>query len=196
MEQDDGAGMNPAQKFVKGFFRGGLVILIPVHICQTPEKGLISELLCHLQIFFVVFSLRGTVEFRHFLSGHIAIGVFYIYKFFFEGIHGCNLGHIRVVPGVVSHSVTFFHHSFYQFRFRIYVCSNYKKCGGYAVLCKRVQNGLCVSVFIACVEGEIEHFLVSVFRIVGVILCQFVERGVPHGRLSLLLKAQSPVSFR
>ena len=65
--------MDAAQKFFKGLFFRGLFVFIPVHIGQAPEKGLISHILCHLQVVFAVFSLRRTVVSLHFLASGLLI---------------------------------------------------------------------------------------------------------------------------
>ena len=63
MEKDDSARMDAAEKLLKGFFFGGLVILIPVHIGQAPENGLIAQFLGLFQIAFAVFPLGWAIEF-------------------------------------------------------------------------------------------------------------------------------------
>ena len=69
VQKDDRAGVDARQKLGKCFFFGWLLILHPVHIGETPEKGLVAELLCHLQVRFTVFALRRTVIFFHCLPG-------------------------------------------------------------------------------------------------------------------------------
>ena len=41
----------------KGFLFGWLLIFIPVHIGQTPEKSLIAHVIGHFQVAFTVFAL-------------------------------------------------------------------------------------------------------------------------------------------
>ena len=47
MEENDGSGMDPPQQLFKGLLSGWLLILIPVHIRETPEIGAIPQLLSH-----------------------------------------------------------------------------------------------------------------------------------------------------
>ena len=82
--------MDAAQKFFKGLFFRGLFVFIPVHIGQAPEKGLISHILCHLQIAFTVFSLRGAVVPLHFLSSGLFIEGFQIGQLLLEGFFAGN----------------------------------------------------------------------------------------------------------
>ena len=79
--------MNPVEQLIESLLFCRLIVLIPVYICQAPEKSLISQLFRHLEIFFIIFALRRPVVSGHFLSGRLAESVFYCYHFFFKRIH-------------------------------------------------------------------------------------------------------------
>ena len=53
-----------------------LIILLPVYIGKAPEKCLVSQLLCHFQIFSTVDTLWGTVIFDHVSAGDFFIDVY------------------------------------------------------------------------------------------------------------------------
>ena len=65
VKQDNGAGMNAGQQLFKGLRFGWLLIFLPVHIGQTPEKSLIAHVIGHFQVAFTVFALGGTVILFH-----------------------------------------------------------------------------------------------------------------------------------
>ena len=73
MKQDDGTGMNASGQLFESLLVGRLLILVPVYIGEPPEKRLLSEVLCHLQVLCAVFSLRRPVKFHHFLAGGFLI---------------------------------------------------------------------------------------------------------------------------
>lgn len=73
MKQDDGTGMNASGQLFESLLVGRLLILVPVYIGKTPEKSLIAEIFCHLQVLRAVFSLRRPVKFHHFLAGGLLV---------------------------------------------------------------------------------------------------------------------------
>ena len=76
MQKHDGTRMDAAEKFFERFLLCGLLILIPVHIGETPEEGLIAESFCHLKIRFAVFSLGRPVVSPHGLSCDLCVACF------------------------------------------------------------------------------------------------------------------------
>ena len=76
MEQHDGAGMDAAEKLLISFLVGWLIVLVPVHIGQAPEEGLIAERLGHFQVGFAVFALGRAVVFLHRLAGGLLVNLF------------------------------------------------------------------------------------------------------------------------
>ena len=76
VQKHDGTGMDAAEKLFECFFLCRLLILIPVHIGETPEEGLIAEILCHLKIHFAVFSLGRPVVFPHGLPCDLCVECF------------------------------------------------------------------------------------------------------------------------
>ena len=94
--------MNASGQLFESLLVGWLLILVPVYIGETPEKRMVSEVLCHLQVLCAVFSLRRAVKFHHFLAGGLLIKSGDSVQFFGEGFLRGDFGHIRVRPGVVS----------------------------------------------------------------------------------------------
>ena len=78
MKEYDRAGMDSSQQLIERLFGGGLIILIPVHVGQAPEEGMVAHILCHLKIIGTVFSLRRTVVSYHILPGDLLIESFYV----------------------------------------------------------------------------------------------------------------------
>ena len=104
------------QQLFKGFLFGWLLIFIPVHIGQTPEKSLIAHVIGHFQVAFTVFALGGTVILFHWLSRGLLVQGFQVIQFLFKGFLGGDFRHIRMVEGMVSHIVALGNHSLYQVR--------------------------------------------------------------------------------
>lgn len=77
-----GTRMYTGYQFFECLLFGGLLILNPVNICQTPEKSMISQFTGHLKIFTTVFSLRRAVEFYHLCSCNFLIQFFHLTQFF------------------------------------------------------------------------------------------------------------------
>ena len=73
VKEDNCSGMNARQQFLKSLFSGRLLILNPVDIGKTPEKGGISQFFCHREIFCAVDTAWRTVKFCHSLPGQRGI---------------------------------------------------------------------------------------------------------------------------
>ena len=116
MKQYNRSGMNAGKQFVKGFFMSRLIILLPVYIGKAPEKCLVSQLLCHFQIFSTVDTLWGTVIFDHVSAGDFFIERFYAGKFFLKIFDRGNLRHIRMTERMIGHCMPFFCHAADQIR--------------------------------------------------------------------------------
>ena len=159
MQKDDRAGVDARQKLGKCFFFGWLLILHPVHIGETPEKGLVAELLCHLQVRFTVFALRWTVIFFHCLPGDGLVECFQGSQLLFKCCFVGNAGHIGMVIRVVGDGVTLCDHLFYQFRTGFEIVADDEKGCRDMVFFQCFQNGRCAAVFISGVEGQIDDGL-------------------------------------
>ena len=55
-----------------------------------------------------------------------------------------------------------------------------------------IEDTWSISVFISGIKSEIDFFFVGIFRIVGMILAEIVDRGIPDRTFSLLLETESP----
>ena len=62
VQKHDGTRMDAPEKLFECFLLCGLFVLIPVHIGETPEEGLIAESFCHLKIRFAVLSLGPVLD--------------------------------------------------------------------------------------------------------------------------------------
>ena len=139
--QDDSAGMDPA----RGVWRKLLLWM-----AGYPDTSLhrqdsrrnvgnpSSFAICRLD--FAVFSLRRPIVFGHILSGYVFIGSFYIFQFFLKIFYRRNMGHVGVMPGMVSHGVSFFYYLSDQFRLRVNVGSDNKKSGFYLMFFQCIQG--------------------------------------------------------
>ena len=96
---------------------------------------------------------------------------------------------------MVSDGVSLCNHAFYEIGTRLNVISDDKKRRGSMVVFQRVENCGGVAVFISGVKRQIEDFCVGIVGVVGVELFEIVGGRIGDGRLSLLLKAQPPVSL-
>ena len=76
VQKHDGTRMDAPEKLFECFLLCGLFVLIPVHIGETPEEGLIAESFCHLKIRFAVLSLGRPVVFPHVLSCDLCVACF------------------------------------------------------------------------------------------------------------------------
>jgi len=194
VQEYDSAWVDSSDKFAECLLFCGLLILIPVYIGKTPEKSLISQFLRHFLLAFTVFALGWTIELGHGLSGSFCVEVFQLLKLLGEGVYGGYFRHIRMMVGVITHSVAFLDHSFHQIRAGGDEISNHKESGRGIVLFQCIQDSGCVSVFIAAVKGEVNDFLFCIFGIIGIVLFQFIEGGVCHRRFALLLETKTPVA--
>lgn len=148
--------MNAAGQLFKSFLMGRLLILIPVYIGETPEKGLISEIFCHLQIVCTVFSLWRTVKRNHFLTGDLLVECGDAVQFLGKGCLCGNPGHIRVRPGMISDNMTLSCHAFDEIRLIGEKIADNKEGCGSLMLFECIQNCRCIAVFITAVKGQIK----------------------------------------
>ena len=156
MKQNDGAGMNASGQLFESLLVGWLLILVPVYIGETPEKRMVSEVLCHLQVLCAVFSLRRAVKFHHFLAGGLLIKCGDAVQFFGEGFLRGDFGHIRVRPGVVSDDMAFCRHAFDKIRLIGEKIADDKERCGCLMLLECVKDRRGVAVFIAAVKRQID----------------------------------------
>ena len=63
------------------------------------------------------------------------------------------------------------------------------------MLFQRIQNGRGFAVFKAGIKGNVQRFFAGIPHIVGAKWFEILRRGVAHRRLSLLLKAESPIGI-
>ena len=188
MEQNDSSGMNPSEEFGESFFFGWLVILIPVYIGETPEETFVTKFFCHLKIGFTVFSLRRPIVFGHILSGYVFIGSFYIVQFFLEIFYRRNTGHVGVMPGMVSHGVSFFRYPFDQFRFGVNVGSYNEKSGFYLMLFQCIKDSRSISVFVTGIKSKIQNFFGRILCIISIHRCKFLDRSISNRSFAFFLK--------
>ena len=156
MKQDDGTGMNASGQLFESLLVGRLLILVPVYIGKTPEKSLIAEIFCHLQVLRAVFSLRRPVKFHHFLAGGLLVKSGNTVQLFGEGFLRGNFGHIRVRPGVVSDDMAFCRHAFDKIRLVGEKIADNKESRGCLMLLECVKDRRGVAVFIAAVKRQID----------------------------------------
>ena len=180
--------MNPSEEFGESFFFGWLVILIPVYIGETPEETFVTKFFCHLKISFTVFSLRRPIVFGHILSGYVFIGSFYIFQFFLEIFYRRNMGHVGVMPGMVSHGVSFFYYLSDQFRFRVNVGSDNKKSGFYLMFFQCIKDGRCISVFVTGIKSKIQNFFRRILCVISIHRCKFLDRSISNRSFAFFLK--------
>ena len=134
MKENDGSGMDPCQELVEGLLFGGLVILVPVYIGETPEKRLVSEVLCHLQVLCAVFSLRRSVIVRHLLPGHLGKKRGVVVHLFLERGKIRDRRHIGMMIGMVPHRMSLRHHPLGNLRRALQKMSHHKESGRRLVL--------------------------------------------------------------
>ena len=175
--------MNAPEKFLKGFFPGRLLILNPVYICKAPEKGGISQLFGHGQVWGTVDSLRWTVKFCHLFTGDRFIQIFYAVQLFMKSsfeempdISGCVIVWLptvcpsetmrRIRSGLSENEITY-----------------NKKCGRGLMLFQCIEDTWSVPVFVSGIKSEVDFFFIGIFSIVGMILAKIVDRGIPDSVL-------------
>ena len=147
--------MNPGQELGKGFFPGGLAVIVPVHIRQGPKYGLIAQLLGHGQVFLAVDALGRPVIVGKLLTGHIPVQVLHLPQLLGKGGFVSDFGHVIVVCRVIAHNVPLFRHPFDQLRVALDVVAHQEEGGGSLVLLQNVQNLCGAAVFIPGVEGQV-----------------------------------------
>ena len=132
-----------------------------------PEKGLVAQVMGHLQIGFAVNALRRPVIFRHGLSDGFLIEGFQRLELFGKIGFRTDLGHIRMMVGVISDGVAFLDHSLHQLRTCFQIISHDKKGGRSVMLFQGVQNRRGAAAFKAAVEGQVNPFLFCFFYIIS-----------------------------
>ena len=55
-----------------------------------------------------------------------------------------------------------------------------------------IEDTWSVSVFVSSIKSEVDFFFIGIFSIVGMILAEIVDRGIPDRAFSLLLETESP----
>ena len=193
VEQHNGAGVDAGQQLVIGLFRRGLLVGVPVHIGQAPENRLVSQCLGLFQIAFAEFPLGRAVIFFHLFPGDFLVFFLHGGKFFPETVQIGDLGHIRVIIGVVAHNMPFVHHPLHQLRRGLQKISHHKKGGFGIVLFQCVQNGGGTAVFEAAVKCEVNGLLLGISQVTGVVSGKIFAGGVAHRCFPFFLEAQTPV---
>ncbi len=85
------------------------------------------------------------------------------------------------------------HHALRDLRGRLQEMSYHEEGGGGIVLFERIQDGLRVPVLVAAVKGQIDHLLIPLSTVVGIIPRQLRRRGIARGLLSLRAEPQAPI---
>ena len=160
--------MNAAKELLKGLLVTGLLILVPVYICQTPEKGVVSEISGHTKVGFAVFSLGRPIEPLHALSGNLLIEILQRTELLGEGFLCGDFGHVRVMEGMVPHRVTFGCHAPDQIRAGIQIIADQKEGGRNLMFFQGIQNSWGIAVLIAGIKGQIKYLFAGIGGIVGV----------------------------
>ena len=94
---------------------------------------------------------------------------------------------------MVCDDVSLGDHAFYKVRAGIQVVPDDKKCGGDPVLFQGIQDGWGVPVLVSGIEREVDDFFAGEIGIPGIVLFQFIRRGICNGRTAFLLKRKPPV---
>ena len=134
VQQHNRPRMNPSQQLFKRLLLRRLCIDIPVHIGKTPEKSVIAELFCHLEILRAVFSLRRSVIVRHLLPGHLGKKRGVVVHLFLERGKIRDRRHIGMMIGMVPHRMSLRHHPLGNLRRALQKMSHHKESGRRLVL--------------------------------------------------------------
>ena len=86
-----------------------------------------------------------------------------------------------MVIGVISYTMTFLNHSFYQIRRCLQKMSDHEERGRGIMLFESFQNGFGVAVFITAVKSKIDHFFIVASHIIRIIPCKIFCRGIACG---------------
>ena len=97
-----------------------------------------------------------------------------------------------MVHGVIAHSVAFLHHPLYQIGVFLNVVAHQKEGSGHIVGLQHIQNLSGAAVFVARVEGQVQHLFLRVSDVGRIVPGQLVPPGVADGRHPLLPEAQAP----
>ena len=90
-------------------------------------------------------------------------------KLLFEGGLVRNFAHIRMAHGVITHDMPFTDHPPHQIGIPFNVIANQEEGSRGIVLLECVQDLFRAAVFVAGIEGQIDHFFVCVAKISGVV---------------------------
>ncbi len=90
---------------------------------------------------------------------------------------------------MVADGMAFLHHPLYQIRGGGYVVAHQEKGGGRIVFFQCIQDGRCISVFVAGVKGEVDHLFAGFVDVVGVVGFQRFRRGIGYRGLSVFREA-------
>ena len=94
---------------------------------------------------------------------------------------------------MIADNMPFRFHSFDQiFVFRNEI-SNHKKCSRCLMFFQCIQNSRSISIFKACVKGEIDFLFFGIFSKKGIVLSQFFYRCISNRTFAFFLKTESPV---
>ena len=141
-------------------------------------------------------ALGRTVEPGQFLPCSLLIEGRQGVQLLLEGVLLGDGGHIWVVIGVVAHDVALLDHAADQIRVSLDHMPHHEKGGGSLMGLEHVQNLAGVAVFIAAVEGQVDHRFGGVPQVVGVILGQILCGGVAYGRLAFGGEGEAPIVRR
>ncbi len=94
---------------------------------------------------------------------------------------------------MVAHKVPVSDHLFHEIRRGFQIMPHHEEGGRHIVLFERIQDRLCVPVFIPCIKGQVDHFFRAVAHVMGVVLLQLLRGGVSGGLAALLPETESPV---
>ena len=196
MQQDDGARVDAPQQLIEGLLLCGLGVLLPVHVGEAPEEGVVAELPGHLQVLYAVDPSGRPVESGHLFSRDLPVRILHAFQFPAKAFQCGDPGHIGVRGRVVAHGVSLLLHAPDQLRVIPDEGAYHEKGGRGVMLFQRIQDGGCVSVLVACVKCQVDGLLPRIPQVMGVVLRQFPGGGVSRRRLALLPEPEPPVSFR
>ena len=109
-------------------------------------------------------------------------------QFFLEIFYRRNMGHVGVMPGMVSHGVSFFYYLSDQFRLRVNVGSDNKKSGFYLMFFQCIKDGRCISVFVTGIKSKIQNFFRRILCVISIHRCKFLDRSISNRSFAFFLK--------
>ena len=162
MQKNDRAVVQMVGKKLLSLFGIGLLAVIPIGVGKTPEGSMITELLRNTKAFPVKFSLGRTVKRRKLTAKGFTVKLFQRAKLLFN-LRFRKLRHILVLCRVIADQMTFVFHPFHKRGISgDEIFQNKKRALGVMRL-QRIQNPRHVSVFVACVKGQINNLVLGVF---------------------------------